>query len=240
MRTLLQFLNIESTDPTPNMGPNINSVVPDALPRFQRKTSGPFAGALMYSQTGPAGAGGLISWKLPAPKDANGNILRHIKTEYELYVDAANFDQEWRGEFDNKIVLIPAATGSTFTNNIINLSTQANATKALMFQIDNALKQWADTGAIEGILPDQWNHICIIASFDEVAKTFSVESVTVNGGAPQPVPATMQNLPWQSDTGWGAGTNGLMNIQVQGEQQFAGSLEFMVRNIHVSCSDQPF
>lgn len=238
-RTVLSFLDIDQTDPTPNMGVNINSILPDAMPRFQRKTSGPFAGALMYSQTGPAGAGGLLSWKLPAPRDANGTLLTHVAFEYEMYVDQANWDQEFRAEFDAKIVTSPAATANTLTNNIINLSTQANATKALMAQIDNMLKQWSDTGIIEGIQPDTWNKIRVIGSYDPVAKTFSVESFTINGGAPQLVPATMQNLPWQSDTGWFAGTAGGVDIQVQAEQTKDGGLEFMVRKINFYASNQP-
>lgn len=234
MRTLLQFLNIESTDPTPNMGPNINSILPDALPRFQRKTSGSFAGALMYSQTGPAGAGGLLSWNLDPPMTRSGIVLPHLKYEYDLFVASENWDQEWRAEFDLKIVTIPAATGTTVTNNIINLSTQANASRGWAFQADNAAKVWADEGITEALGPDTWNHVGVTASFDQVAKTFGVESLN---GVPVPTP---QVLPWQTDTGWFAGTVGGIKVQVQGEQQFAGSLEFMVRNINVYASDQPF
>lgn len=246
MRTLLQFSDIEQTDPTPNMGANINNILPDAPPRFQRKTSGPYVGALVYSQTGPAGCGGILSWTLPPPIDGNGNILTHFKMEWDRYIDAANFDQAWRLEMDAKIVVSPAATGQTVTNNVPDGSTQLNQSKGWMFQIDDKTPIWVDTGILAPPVPDTWIHYCVTGSIDPIAKTLSIETHNAYPSAsipttPQAVPVALQKVPWVTDKGWYAGTKaGGTKIQVQAEQQFAGGFEFMVWHVCFSCSDQAF
>lgn len=247
IRTIVSVLGIEQSDPAANMGTNINNILPDAPPRWQRKASGAFAGALEYSQSGPAGCGGILSWNLAPPIDGNGNVLTHFKLEWDRYIDALNFDQAWRLEMDAKIVTNPAATGNTITNNVGDASSQLNKDKGWMFQIDDKTPLWTDTPILAPPVPDAWIHYCMTGSIapDPVAPTLSVESFLahlVGSPAPDPqlVPKALQGVAYITSKGWFSGTKGGVKIQAQAEQQFAGSFEMVLWHVNFYASDQPF
>lgn len=194
MSVNITYSNLEKSTWTPVIGPSINPVAAVGYAAI------PTANGIKYYATGPAWAGVLFknTCALP-PLPSKGQA----SFSFNLITDDAAAIRSQANEFD---VMLSGPSGEVY-----NLSSQNNNAEGGSWQIVNSLFKWTDTGFKPGVfVPGQVIPVSLSYSFDTVAQTSSVNSISVSGNS-FPVPASMQNIPAEK-LGW---SPNLAILQVQ-------------------------
>jgi hypothetical protein len=181
----------------------------------------PYAGALV-SLTGPV-------------YTLNGKLLRYSAWHYKFRFIPETFKNLARFENDCKVCVKSRPNSSTKIRNVANYSTQWNVDTGA-FQIDHDPPGWLDSGYVPSpavTTPGDWHTMDFRFSFDDVALTFSIESVKWDDEL-YVMPAQHRNIP-MSLTNWEA----CRKLQLQNEGFHAGTVLVEYDDGVMAWSDQP-
>jgi hypothetical protein len=157
-----------------NTSDSINK--PQSLQFFATQTS---AGSmLVHNHLGEPWAGGLVSLTRPLP-NLNGQLLRYQAWHVKFRFPGETYDDTARHEMDNKTCFKTRPNSQTWIRNVANWSTQWNRDTGEM-QIDKDPPAWQGTGwfpKASCTTPDDWHTFDWRMRFDEIAMTFSIDSM---------------------------------------------------------------
>lgn len=132
----------------------------------------------------------------------NGQLLRYCSWRFQFRFPPETYANLARFENDIKICVKTRPNAQTEIRNVANFSTQWNCETGA-FQIDHDPPGWVDSGYVPSanvITPDEWHSLHFTYSYDDVALTFSIESVQWDNEL-YIMPDEHKNIPMQ-ETNW--------------------------------------
>jgi len=180
-----------------NSGPNIN----DPASVLYVATQQHDGGMVTHNALDKEYAGALVSLTHAVPS-YGGKLLHYAAWHYMFRFVPETYGNLARFENDIKVCVKSRPNSSTQIRNVCNWSTQWNVDTGA-FQLDHDPPTWVDSGYVPSdavTTPDDWHSLDFRYSFDDVALTFSIESVKWDDERYM-VPSEHRNIPMQS-TNW--------------------------------------
>lgn len=179
-------------------------------------------------------AGALVSNTRPLYK-LNGKLLKYSAWHYKFRFVKETYENLARFENDLKQCIKSRPNAQTKIRNVANFSTQWNVDTGT-FQIDHDPPGWVDSGympSVEVTAPDVWHTMDFRYSVDDVALTFSIESLQWDNEL-YIMPNEHKNIPL-SNTNW----EECNKLQLQNEGFYTGTVLVEYNDGIMAFSDQP-
>jgi hypothetical protein len=179
--------------------------------------------------------GGLVSLKLPVPRQPDGTFYVYGALQLQFLFPGAVWHNFARHEIDLKTCIKGSPDPNTQIPNICDWSTQWNRDTG-QFQIDKAGGGWIDSGFIvppDEMTPDEWHEQSYRFWFDPDRGIFSVLSIRFDDRRYE-IPEELQNVPLLASN-WSE----ISAYQIQNEGFKPGSTLVQYRNGFAAWSNEP-
>ena len=231
--TTLRYDNIEATAFKIVNDPSVN---PFPMDDVQVQLVNGELMVYMRGHVGPSGQqpGALVAFTLPVVNNVLGAQMIYSGLNYEMKIDEASSALLRCFESDLKWCIAAPPNSTTNISNVMDGSSQKNYAEGGMWQIDNAVPVWVDSGFKPGPFPpNQWNRVAIRQSINPTTNQFSFLSIT-DGGATFSIPPNLRPLPLLS-TNWDGTAVQVPQLCLQK----TGFVVVWIRNVSAIFSDAP-